>query len=122
MQLNKGWLDLRDQKFDRYASYSLIGEWQFYNDAFLLPHQMDTVDQPFFVKIPNSWNNVIWKGKEVGKYGFATYQCHILLPKDIPSLAINLPIMGTAYTLYANQQKIVEVGIVGKEKASTSPR
>ncbi|MEM7182152.1 MAG: hypothetical protein AAF518_14655, partial [Spirochaetota bacterium] len=132
-----GILDLRKHSFSRKAKITLAGEWEFYWQQFCFKHlkvklsagtiPCSTLANKRYVELPAYWNKLEESGKEIGGQGFATYHLTILLSdtlvnaKEPKFLALKLPEIATAYTLYINNKKKVTVGQIGKQREKTQP-
>lgn len=72
------------------------------------------------ISVPGTWNNVLWQGQTFSGQGFGTYFTKIDLTKykhfQNKPLAIEMPDIGLAYRIYANDRPLGEVGKIGKTK------
>jgi PAS domain S-box-containing protein len=121
----KGVLDLTDWDFKRDGSVELSGECEFYWMKHLKPLDFSKATLPQktgFIKVPGYWNGYEVKGKALPGNGYATYRLRILLNAQKETLALKILSMGTAYTLFLNDQRISSVGIAGNNRETTVPR
>ena len=71
--------------------------------------------------MPSNWGNTAAAGDVPSGYGHATYVIDILLPTDTPPLSLRLETVSTAYSLYANNQLVTQVGQVGTSVETSKP-
>ncbi|MBE7412243.1 MAG: SpoIIE family protein phosphatase [Leptospiraceae bacterium] len=130
--------DLHSEKksweFERDGNLSLMGEWEFYWNEFINPIKFTSpvgtassknIPVDFF-KVPSAWNGYEpiqngLRGKPVSGDGYATYHLKILLNKP-RELSMKMPIIVSAYRLYANGKLIAESGVPGKNSKESIPR
>ncbi|TAF67423.1 MAG: hypothetical protein EAZ55_03665 [Cytophagales bacterium] len=120
--LRKGTIDLRQYDFEQNPTIDLNGEWEFYWKQLLNPRDFAKYPLPKdkdYLKVPVEWSNAQKKG--VTTIGYATYRIRILLPKNQENLSLQLPTIGTAYQLWANDTLIAKRGTVGREVHSSFP-
>jgi len=110
----KGVADLRHQDFGKDAA-ALDGEWQFYWLQLLQPAQIDSAEGAF-TPFP-----VLWNAAGLPASGYATYRLKVLLPSNRPPLAMFVPDVYTAYTLYVNGRLFVKNGVPGTTKQAFTP-
>jgi len=114
----KGLLDLRNQ--DLYAKpIALNGEWLLSWGQLLYPG--DSVINPYLTNFPSLWNDNIINGKPLPSQGYATYKLVILLPKNRPNLALELPDVYSSYALYVNGSLVAKNGQPGKNAHEAEP-
>lgn len=83
---------------------SLAGEWRFYPGVLLSPTELDRRGVPArLLTAPGSWN------PEYPRYGCGVYRLRITAPQDRP-LALYIPNVHSAYTLYLNGARVLQVG------------
>src|SRR5688572_30639164 len=115
----KGVIDLRDQQsFDN--KISLNGEWAFYWKQ-LITGKDTGLKPPVYINYPRIWNKIEIDGKKFRSKGYATYSVTVLLPKDRPVLALDLPENYCAYALYVNGKLLAKNGEVGKSTETSKP-
>jgi signal transduction histidine kinase/ActR/RegA family two-component response regulator len=122
----KGILDLSNWDFERDGLVALSGEHEFYwqqhlfSESFVQPHPPE---KSGFINVPDVWNGYEWHGMNLPGEGYATYRLTILFREPPPSkLAFKFLDMGTAYTVFANGEKILSVGNAGAIPEATVPR
>ncbi len=112
----RGIIDLREFDFSENTTIQLAGEWQFYWLELIQPNDI-VRDLPSFVEVPHLWNN----DPTLGSNGYGTYKLRILLPENHPKLAINMPDIYTAYSLYVNDEYIDRNGRVAQTRQNHRP-
>lgn len=112
-----GFIDLSDIDFQAQGSVELNGEWEFYWEELLEPHEIDSTRSPQFVSFPHLWN----EDPRLSSYGYATYILRIHKPKNGPPLALTIPDMYTAYTLYINGVEAAKNGTVADNRQDYTP-
>ncbi|MFS0726390.1 ATP-binding protein [Paenibacillus sp. 1P07SE] len=77
-----------------------------------------------YIDIPSSWLGYPMDGQELTGEGFATYRLLIELSEQDRNerLALRLPTIFHAYTLWVNGELLAEVGVVDQDKHSVTPR
>lgn len=106
-------LDLSAHDFSERFAVSLSGNWEFYKDELLSPTQIASGSfSPEYVGMPYSWKNT-------PIHGYATYHTLIKLPKDAPALALNLPFIPTACSVFIDYELVHQNGIVATSEAET---
>lgn len=120
----KGVLLLQNWDFAQHPLIDLSGEWEIYWKYFLSPpefrHPSNHI-KTHFVVLPQVWNQHKIAGISFSAQGYATYRLRIQLPPQCPPLAIKVPTMGTAYTLYINGKEASSVGKLSKHKVGAVP-
>ncbi len=113
----KGVIDLSDIDFRQEKVVELDGEWFFYWRDLIPPDQVNTDSAAPLVDFPHLWN----EDPELSSYGYATYAVRIIKLNDQPSLAISIPDLYTAYTLYINGEVISRNGQVATNREAYTP-
>lgn len=103
---------------------ALNGEWKLVMNDFLSYSETKFQHENVSIEVPSTWNNVIWKGQEVGSDGYGTYYKTIIVSPATTSskLALKVPEVSIAYRLFANEKLIGELGTPGKTKSETDPK
>jgi serine phosphatase RsbU (regulator of sigma subunit) len=117
----KGTLNL--EKWSPSQSINLEGEWAFYPQQFLKPDDSTTWKKynKYYLEVPAIWGNQKINGKYLEDWNFGTYHLRIHLPQHLPTLALKLLSLGTAYEIYINGKFIAKNGSVGKDRNSSIP-
>ncbi|WP_243864739.1 ATP-binding protein [Paenibacillus castaneae] len=107
----------------------LKGEWAFYWQELLSPEDIQirsTRDgnHDRWISIPGSWLGYQLDGQLLNGTGFATFRVVIELSEQDRNerLALRLPTIFHAYKLWVNGELLAEVGVVGQDKSSVTPR
>lgn len=109
----KGAIELTKIDFRVQESVELSGEWEFHWLKLLEPNEIDSIDAAEYVSFPHQWN----QDPELSvSYGYATYGLRVYKPETHPPLALTIPDMYTAYTLYINGVEVAKNGEVAKNK------
>jgi len=107
----------------------LKGEWEFYWQELLSPEDIRNRsakdgNHERWISIPGSWLGYRLEGRQLGGTGFATFRIVIRLSERDRNerLALRLPTIFHAYKLWVNGELLEEVGAVGRDKSSVTPR
>ena len=121
MKADRGIFDLSGKDFDQGEIVTLEGEWEFYRDQLLKPGSPELEGPSEFVQFDTKWS-ALWKDKDQAhQFGHGTYRLNIHLPSEMPTMALLLPHLNTAYQLYLNGKLIEECGKVGVSRESAIP-
>ncbi len=124
--VENGVLDLRNHSFAEQSVVALNGQWRFFWQQWRSPEQLAAMDSrapgASFIRVPSNWNQYEIAGQAVGGRGFATYDVTILLPPDIRLCSIYVKGISSAFTLYANAQKILTVGSPARDAGEAVPK
>ncbi len=108
----RGILDLRNHDFTK-SPLLLNGEWLHFPEKLVEPYE-----EPLstgYVNLPHEWSN----GKE---QGVATYRLLILPNRDLRTLAIEIPQLYSAYSLWVNEELLGKNGVVASTRRDTKPQ
>ncbi|WP_421775168.1 ATP-binding protein [Gracilimonas sp.] len=114
---DKGTINLSNIDFGKQKSIALNGEWAFYWNNLVSPERIEVDSLINFVNFPHLWN----EDPELSSYGYATYTVQIIKPANPPPLAITIPDLYTAYTLFINGEVISRNGRVATNRESYTP-
>ena len=94
----KGILDLTQWQFEENGVIKLDGQWEFYWNQLLEPHQLKDAGIPMtgYIDVPGTWNHYNVDHKELSGYGFATYRLHFITEAD-ERLGLKIPRVFTSY-------------------------
>src|SRR5690625_5196516 len=111
-------LDVSDDQQSKGFYIDLDGEWNFFEQELLTPNEVKEENQAgksSIVSLPASFET---QTGDVNSFG--TYRTRIKIPKEYVGerLAIHIPFQYSAYTLYIDQTKIAENGVVGQDTTS----
>lgn len=120
----KGIIDLRniDNKDD--FILRLNGEWEFYWNELLHPHDFKKSESKpdIYGKVPSYWNKYSNQGVKTEAKGYASYRLIILLPQGYrESLGFDMPVFNSSYNLYINGEYYAGNGFPGKSAEETKP-
>ena len=116
----QGELDLRGLDLSR-GNVDLDGTWEFYWQQLLQPG--DSIANPSaYISVPSVWDGVLVNGQPASGQGYATYRLRVLLDTTNTLLAIQTGNVSTSLTLLVNDQTLYQAGVVGSDKASTTPQ
>ncbi|WP_042200862.1 ATP-binding protein [Paenibacillus camerounensis] len=124
----QGFLDLTQHSISK-QPVKLQGEWAFYWQELLSPEDIhnrlagrQTADR--YINIPQSWLGYRLEGQALSGEGYATFRLVIRLSGQDRNeqLALELPSIFHAYRLWVNGKLLEEVGVVGEDKSSMTPR
>lgn len=111
-----GLLEFGDWDFIGDGPLGLDGEWEFYWGQLLepkdLPPRKDTHDVNL-INLPRAWNGYIVQDQKLTGDGYATFRLNITRHDYDTAMALKIPIMCTAYKLWANGELLAENGRVG---------
>lgn len=120
----EGVLDLRQIHYTNKYELKLNGEWEFYWNRMLHPHDFtDNGYKPdYYAYVPAYWTDYPQEKVKTTKEGYATYRLKVLLPPGFrEALAIDLPVFDSSYDLYINGRYYGGNGIPGKTAEETTP-
>jgi signal transduction histidine kinase len=120
----KGVIDLRGITNPDHFIVKLSGEWEFYWEKMLHPHDFenDKFKPDYYGKVPSYWTDYPKESVKTEKYGYATYRLTVLLPAGLKSsLAIDLPVFDSSYDIYINGTYLGGNGVPGKSASETKP-
>ncbi|MFH0843809.1 MAG: sensor histidine kinase [Bacteroidota bacterium] len=120
----KGIMDLSQMKEDELLFIKLNGEWEFYWNKMLRPHDFKSTDEvpDYYGKVPSYWTDYPQESVKTEKYGFATYRLLIILPPGYrDALGFDLPVFDSSYDIYVNDRYYGGNGIPGTSEEATEP-
>jgi signal transduction histidine kinase/ActR/RegA family two-component response regulator len=116
---HNGVLDLRNA--DLFNNSSLLeGDWGFYWKQLLNPSQVNGT-APAYIRYPELWRDLQLNGQPLPSQGFATYSLTILLPRNRPRLALEVPDAYCAYNLFVNDSLMANNGKPAETKEKAIP-
>ena len=113
--VQQGFIDVRTSDIDQ-NRISLRGSWFYFENQLLSPQEVIHAPKTF-LEFPKAWNET-----RVNGLGYGTYAIYILAPKEINSLALELPQIYSSYQLWVNGQSMASNGKVGKTAEETVPQ
>lgn len=119
-QAQAGLLDLRSWNFERDGMVRLDGEWLWYWQKLLQPHDFATAAKPAAATgvfpFPSVWNGRIVEGQALPASGYATFRLHILLPAG-GSYGLKHKIASAASRLWVDERILTQAGHVATTAA-----
>lgn len=103
---------------------SLDGEWRFFPGEFVTALQINqrlAEEKAHTINVPHSWDMSDYQVTDKKSHGFGTYHLKITIDERVEQVAIRLPTIGTAYTLFLNETRLTRVGLPGNSPANTQP-
>ncbi len=122
---DKGVMDLQAWDLNTDGTVNLDGEWEFYWDRLLSPddfRQGERGHGSAFISVPGYWDSFEIDGKPLGGIGVATFRLQIKNLQPNQLLALDIPLMHTAYTLWSNGRIISQNGSVGRSLEESIPQ
>jgi signal transduction histidine kinase len=120
----KGVIDLRNISNPDDFIVKLNGEWEFYWNKMLHPHDFENgkYKPDYFGKVPSYWTDYPQESVKTEKYGYATYRLTVLLPSGYKTpMGIDLPVFDSSYDIYINGNYLGGNGIPGRSAEETKP-
>jgi signal transduction histidine kinase len=120
----KGVIDLSQIKDKDQFIIKLNGEWEFYWDKMLRPHDFEgsNIRPDFYGTVPSYWTDYPPEIVKNGKVGFATYRLKVILPPGFrQALGFDLPVFDTSYDIYINGRYYDGNGVPGKSADESKP-
>lgn len=106
-------LDLSNWDFYTVEQLFLKGEWGFSWKEFCT----STNDTKTTIMVPRSWKDVGYEA-----FGWATYACKIILPKNLKtSLSLHVPYLHSNAKVFVNNELVLEMGKVSEDKEISAP-
>ncbi len=115
----KGIIDLRQWDFKKDGIVGLNGQWEFFWRKFVEPGAAH--GDADYIHVPATWNQQM-NGFTVSGKGWGTYRLILLMNDNDSTFALKIPEAGTAYALFINSIKYMEVGKVGTDATHSTPR
>ncbi len=120
-----GFLDLSTWKLRQDGPIALDGEWEFYWGRLLEPEDFlgqNKIHISKLINLPRAWNGFIEEGRKLDGDGYATFRLRIENCCPDEALALKIPIMCTAYRMWANGELLAENGRVGRSHQEMVPQ
>jgi serine phosphatase RsbU (regulator of sigma subunit) len=120
-----GILNLSDWHFESDGTIKLDGEWEFYWKNILNPadFKKDVKTNFEYVKFPGLWNSIDNDSLVITYDGYATYRLKVVINHESKNqiYALKYTHQQTAYNIYVEDNKLVEIGKVGEFKSTSIP-
>jgi two-component system cell cycle sensor histidine kinase/response regulator CckA len=120
-----GVLDLSGWDFHADGPVELAGDWEFYWGEHISPSEFAKAGRPgrtALMRLPRVWNGYRIEGRKLGGDGYATFRLRVVLNQPAASLALKIPDLLTAYTLYINGREVARAGVAGTNFENTIPQ
>lgn len=120
----RGILDLQDMEDGNSMLLKLNGEWEFYWNKLLRPHDFKTrkLIPDYYGKVPSYWTDYPADKIATEKEGYATYRLTVLLPPGYRDLiGFDMPVFDSSYDVYINDIYFGGNGIPGRNAEETEP-
>ncbi|MCX9158555.1 histidine kinase [Niveibacterium sp. 24ML] len=117
----RGEIDLRTLGLAQGGKAKLNGAWDFYWQQLLTPEDFATakpLPEPIRLQVPLAWRKAELPSSPRGGQGYGTYRLRVLPPPGEQELALRVPDISSAYTLWVDGRVLVRSGTVGADAAS----
>jgi signal transduction histidine kinase len=121
---SKGIMDLRYLDKDKNFIVNLNGEWEFYWNKMLRPHDFENSSflPDCYGKVPSYWTDYQKLSVNTTGLGYATYRLTLLLPAGFEkSLGVDMPVFDSSYDIYINGEYYGGNGVPGKTAGESEP-
>lgn len=121
----KGILDLSDWNAERDGLIGLDGEWEFYWHQLYGPQDFVAGARSTlsgYLEAPGYWDGFEVESRKLTGIGFGTLRLTVINVPGQTRLALDIPLMHTAYNLWINGKLISSNGEVGRTKHSSLPQ
>ncbi len=115
-QATNGVIDLAGYDPGTGELIKLEGEWCMYWDQFYLPGD-SAINPMFLINVPRRWNDYLWAGGKLPKYGKATYQLTLKLnpawvdqPGKAAMMGLKIRDIHSAYRVFINGRHYLDKG------------
>jgi len=102
---------------------TLSGGWEFYWKKLFSYDDLnkDKPEPDLMAEVPAVWNNYKLNGENLSGFGAATYRLRVRNHQKGQALAIRMPTVSAAYSLYINDRLIASNGKAGMDMQHYSP-
>jgi diguanylate cyclase (GGDEF)-like protein len=118
-----GVFDLTALSLNETKSIPMNGDWRFESQKLVLASELaEITNPPLYISIPGVWNKQIVGESELSGEGHGTHSVSLKLDKEYSQLSLKIPIIGTSYRVYVNDDLLASAGVVNAEstKAQSS--
>ncbi len=120
--VSDGVADLTQTTITDSQELSLDGQWKFYWQDFIPADGSAPKDYPINLQVRGTWKNADYHGTRLPATGWGSYALLLLVGNAKGDLALRMPNVGTAYTLYANGEQIASTGTPASDRAQSVAR
>ncbi|MBN2891975.1 MAG: PAS domain S-box protein [Bacteroidales bacterium] len=120
----KGVLDLSSWNIEKDGIVEITGEFEFYWNNFYTYTDFHNSEAKLvtIVSIPDVWNNLKIKGKNLPAYGYATYRLKLKTNTSLKEISLYIPYQGTAFELFQNDKSVLKCGNPTETSKNFSPK
>lgn len=117
---------LADRELCNNSIIRLDGQWEFYWQQLIYPEQFSFSADSYrkdTIQMPRLWNKQQVKQDTISGSGYATYRLTVinLDTENVPVYALKIPVIFSAYTVWANQQLLFSYGSLTNGARNNSP-
>jgi len=120
----KGMIDLRYISNSEQFIVTLDGEWEFYWNKMLHPHDFKgkDINPDYYGMVPSYWTDYPKDKVRTERFGYATYRLRVLLPPGYrKSMAFDVPVFDSSYDIYINNKYFGGNGVPGRSESESEP-
>ena len=120
----KGMIDLRYISNSEQFIVNLDGEWEFYWNKMLHPHDFEgkDINPDYYGMVPSYWTDYPKDKVRTERFGYATYRLRVLLPPGYrKSMAFDVPVFDSSYDIYINNKYFGGNGVPGRSESESEP-
>ncbi|MGB0524501.1 MAG: ATP-binding protein [Flammeovirgaceae bacterium] len=119
----QGAIDFSSWNFNQKGIATLNGQWSFYwKQAVSRVSQLQEFAEKDFCDVPGYWTEELAEGAFHESKGFATYHLKLSLPDVEQTYFLKVNTVFSSYSLWANGQKLAEVGVAGTTDEATKSK
>ena len=118
-----GVFNISSLSLNKTKSIPINGNWRFDSQQLLLASDIkQRKESSFYISVPRVWNDQVVDENRLTGEGYGTHSVLIQLDKEYPQLSLKMPIIGTAYRVYVNDELLSSAGVVDADpgKAQSS--
>ncbi len=124
-EAKRGVMDLRKIENKEKFVLQLNGEWEFYWEQMLHPHDFEEPAKykpDCFGKVPSYWTDYSPDQVKTTGMGYATYKLLVLLPAGFrEAIAFDMPVFDSSYDIYVGGKYLGGNGTPGRTSEETKP-
>ncbi|WP_075980579.1 HD-GYP domain-containing protein [Bacillus massilinigeriensis] len=120
----EGKMDVTKWNFEEQGNIRLDGQWEFYSDKLVEPHQFEAItNNKALLQVPKTWNDQKLGSRELDGQGFGTYRLLIKFNESDLHTEKALFILNTytANKVWIDGKLVDEKGKVGTSKDNSDP-
>lgn len=123
LEAKAGSLSIPASAFENNDTIPLSGEWQFYWGQLISPEDgtPDPLNMMGYIDTPHSWERTLVDGNAIPNQGMATYILDVELPEANTEYGLLLPLIGTSYRLFVDNEYLASGGQVGTSRKESVP-